>query len=78
MVAVLSASGDNLTREKVMKQAVSLHDLALPMLLPQFARPRGPRSERLQRYRRAGATADYTDMIYAATPKEIRGGAQSL
>jgi branched-chain amino acid transport system substrate-binding protein len=34
MVAVLRASGDNLTRENVMKQAASLHDLALPMLLP--------------------------------------------
>jgi branched-chain amino acid transport system substrate-binding protein len=34
MVAVLRASGDNLTRENVMKQAANLHDLALPMLLP--------------------------------------------
>jgi branched-chain amino acid transport system substrate-binding protein len=34
MVAVLKASGDNLTRDNVMKQAESLHDLALPMLLP--------------------------------------------
>jgi branched-chain amino acid transport system substrate-binding protein len=34
MVAVLKASGDNLTRDNVMKQAASLHDLALPMLLP--------------------------------------------
>jgi branched-chain amino acid transport system substrate-binding protein len=34
MVAVLKASGDNLTRENVMRQAASLHDLKLPMLLP--------------------------------------------
>jgi ABC-type branched-chain amino acid transport systems, periplasmic component len=34
MVAVLKASGDNLTRENVMKQAASLHELKLPMLLP--------------------------------------------
>jgi branched-chain amino acid transport system substrate-binding protein len=34
MVAVLKASGDNLTRENVMRQAASLHDLQLPMLLP--------------------------------------------
>ena len=34
MVAVLKASGDNLTRENIMKQAASLHDLKLPMLLP--------------------------------------------
>ena len=34
MVTVLKASGDNLTRENVMKQAASLHTLALPMLLP--------------------------------------------
>jgi branched-chain amino acid transport system substrate-binding protein len=34
MVAVLKACGDNLTRENVMKQAASLHNLALPMLLP--------------------------------------------
>jgi branched-chain amino acid transport system substrate-binding protein len=33
-VAVLKASGDNLTRENVMKQAASIHDLKLPMLLP--------------------------------------------
>jgi branched-chain amino acid transport system substrate-binding protein len=34
MVAVLQACGDNLTRENVMKQAASIHDLKLPMLLP--------------------------------------------
>ena len=34
MVAVLKASGDNLTRENIMKQAASLHQLKLPMLLP--------------------------------------------
>jgi len=34
MAAVLKASGDNLTREHVMKQAASIHNLAEPMLLP--------------------------------------------
>jgi branched-chain amino acid transport system substrate-binding protein len=34
LVAVLTASGDNLTRENIMKQAASLHGLKLPMLLP--------------------------------------------
>jgi branched-chain amino acid transport system substrate-binding protein len=34
LVEVLKASGDNLTRENVMKQAASIHDLKLPMLLP--------------------------------------------
>jgi branched-chain amino acid transport system substrate-binding protein len=34
MVAVLKQCGDNLTRENVMKQAASIHDLKLPMLLP--------------------------------------------
>ena len=34
MVDVLKAAGDNLTRENIMKQAASIHDLKLPMLLP--------------------------------------------
>jgi branched-chain amino acid transport system substrate-binding protein len=34
MVAVLKACGNNLIREKVMKQATSLHDITMPMLLP--------------------------------------------
>jgi branched-chain amino acid transport system substrate-binding protein len=34
MTSVLKASGDNLTRENVMKQAASIHNLKLPMLLP--------------------------------------------
>ncbi len=34
MVAVLKASGENLSRENVMKQAASLHELKLPMVLP--------------------------------------------
>ncbi len=34
IVAVLKACGDNLTRENVMKQAASIHDLKLPMVLP--------------------------------------------
>ena len=34
MVIILKESGDNLTRENVMKQAASIHNLTLPMLLP--------------------------------------------
>jgi branched-chain amino acid transport system substrate-binding protein len=34
LVTMLKASGDNLTRENVMQQAASIHDLKLPMLLP--------------------------------------------
>ena len=34
MVAVLKACGNDLTRENLMKQAASIHDLQLPMLLP--------------------------------------------
>ncbi len=34
LVKVLKMCGDNLTRENVMKQAASLHDLKLPLLLP--------------------------------------------
>ena len=34
MVAVLKACGNDLTRENLMKQAASIHDLKLPMLLP--------------------------------------------
>ncbi len=34
MVEVLKTCGDNLTRENVMRQAASLHNLKLPMLLP--------------------------------------------
>jgi branched-chain amino acid transport system substrate-binding protein len=37
MVAVLKASGDNLTRENIMRQAANIHDLKLPMLLPGIA-----------------------------------------
>jgi len=34
MVAVLKASGSNLTRDNIMKQAASIHALKLPMALP--------------------------------------------
>jgi branched-chain amino acid transport system substrate-binding protein len=37
MVTLLKAAGDNLTRENLMKQATSIHDLKLPMLLPGIA-----------------------------------------
>jgi branched-chain amino acid transport system substrate-binding protein len=33
---VLKACGDDLTRENVMKQAASIHDLKLSMLLPSI------------------------------------------
>jgi branched-chain amino acid transport system substrate-binding protein len=42
MVAVLKQSGDNLTRENVMKQAASLKDLKLDMLLPGISINTGP------------------------------------
>ena len=34
MIHVLQQCGDDLTRENMMKQAASLHDLALPLLIP--------------------------------------------
>ena len=34
MVAVLKASGNDLTRENIMKQAANIHNEKLPMLLP--------------------------------------------
>jgi branched-chain amino acid transport system substrate-binding protein len=34
MITVLNACSDDLTRENIMKQAASIHDLKLPMLLP--------------------------------------------
>ena len=37
MVAVLKQCGNDLTRENLMKQAASIHDLKLPMLLPGIA-----------------------------------------
>jgi len=42
MGAVLTACGDNLTRENVMKQAASLHALQLPMMLPGITLSTGP------------------------------------
>ena len=42
LVAVLRASGDNLTREHVMQVAAGLHDLRLPMLLPGITISTGP------------------------------------
>lgn len=42
LVAVLKASGDDLTRASVMKQAANLHDLKLPMLLPGIALSTSP------------------------------------
>jgi branched-chain amino acid transport system substrate-binding protein len=36
MVAVLRTCGDNLTRDNLLKQAASVHDLKLPMLLPDI------------------------------------------
>jgi branched-chain amino acid transport system substrate-binding protein len=37
MVALLKQCGDNLTRENIMKQAASIHNLKLPMLLPSIS-----------------------------------------
>jgi branched-chain amino acid transport system substrate-binding protein len=37
LIHVLKAAGNNLTRENIMKQAASIHDLKLPMLLPGIA-----------------------------------------
>lgn len=37
LAQVLKASGSNLTRDNIMKQAASIHDLKLPMLLPGIA-----------------------------------------
>jgi branched-chain amino acid transport system substrate-binding protein len=42
MVAVLKQCGDNLTRENVMKQAASLKNLELDMLLPGIKINTGP------------------------------------
>jgi branched-chain amino acid transport system substrate-binding protein len=42
MVAVLKACGDDLRRENVMRQAASLHDLRLPMLLPNITLSTSP------------------------------------
>jgi branched-chain amino acid transport system substrate-binding protein len=42
LVAVLKQSGDNLTRENVMKQAASLKNLELDMLLPDSRINTGP------------------------------------
>jgi ABC-type branched-subunit amino acid transport system substrate-binding protein len=36
LVAVLKACGDNLTRENIMKQAADLHNVKMPMLLPDI------------------------------------------
>jgi branched-chain amino acid transport system substrate-binding protein len=37
LISVLKACGNNLTRENVMKQAATIHDLKLPLLLPGIA-----------------------------------------
>jgi branched-chain amino acid transport system substrate-binding protein len=42
LIAVLKQSGDNLTRENVMKQAASLKNLKLDMLLPSMSINTGP------------------------------------
>ncbi|MFI4986125.1 MAG: ABC transporter substrate-binding protein [Alphaproteobacteria bacterium] len=42
LVHVLKAAGDNLTRENVMKEAASIKDLELPMLLPGIKISTGP------------------------------------
>jgi branched-chain amino acid transport system substrate-binding protein len=42
LVHVLKAASDNLTRENIMKQAASIHDLKLPMALPGIIVSTGP------------------------------------
>ena len=42
MVQVLKQSGDNLTRENVMKQAASLKNFQAPMALPGVTATTGP------------------------------------
>ncbi len=42
LVPILKASGNNLTRDNIMKQAASLHDLKVPMLLPGITVSTGP------------------------------------
>ena len=37
IIALLKASGDDLTRESIMAKAASIHDVQLPMLLPGIA-----------------------------------------
>jgi branched-chain amino acid transport system substrate-binding protein len=60
LVAVLKQSGDNLTRENVMKQAASLKDLELGMLLPGIKLNTGPNDfapmKQMQMERFNGAT----------------------
>jgi branched-chain amino acid transport system substrate-binding protein len=62
LIAVLKASGDNLTRENVMKQEASLHDLRLPMLLPGISISTSPndyapiKQMQLQKFDGAGWT----------------------
>jgi len=41
-VQVLKQAGDNLTRANIMKQAASLNDLQLPMMLPGVNAQTGP------------------------------------
>jgi hypothetical protein len=59
MVQVLKQCGDDLTRENVMKQAASLDDLALGMLLPGIKIKTGPNDfypiEQMQMQRFDGA-----------------------
>ena len=42
LIAVLKACGNTLTRENVMKQAASIHELKLPLLLPGISVSTGP------------------------------------
>jgi branched-chain amino acid transport system substrate-binding protein len=43
---ILTQCGDNLTRENVMKQAQSLKDFSLPILLPGIKMTTGPNDYR--------------------------------
>jgi hypothetical protein len=67
MVAVLTASGDDLTRENVMKQAASIHNEKLPMLRRESPSRRAPTiSPRSSRCIWRNSTAHQLETIWRA------------
>ena len=82
MVAVLKACGDNLTRENVMKQAASLHDLKLPMLaarhhhLDQRQRLRADQADAVAEIRRQHLAAVRRGDLGFRHVGELRGSAR--
>ena len=72
MEIVLRKAGDNLTRENIMKQAASLDNIRVPMLLPGITLKTGPGDfrpiEQMQLQRFKGKTWErFGDVINAAT-----------